>query len=139
MPLSLHSEVSHVSSCLGQQCILVPTGAPLLSDVPPKLAGTYVCPPPQDPEDMPRCPGPHPAQFSPQEKPELKRGTAFCEPADYTLDTGVKKPVFSTQICPGFGLSTFRVLINIVLHCTAYSKGILHPYDNPPAYPIQEH
>ena len=50
MPLSLHSEVSHVSSCLGQQCILVLMGAPLLSDVPPKLAGTYVCPPP------PPCP-----------------------------------------------------------------------------------
>lgn len=85
----------------------------LLCDASSPKAGwdLRVYPTPQDPEDMPGCPGPHSAHLSSQYKPELRRGAALCEPADYTLDVGTKKAAFSLQICSGCGLSAFRVLI----------------------------
>lgn len=52
---------------------------------------------PRGPEDMPGCPCPHLAQESVQQKSELKRGAALCEPADYTLDAKIKKPVLSPR------------------------------------------
>lgn len=54
-------------------------------------------------------------------------GASLCEPADCSLDTGIKEPEFSPQIRSGFGLSAFRVLINYGSYCTAHYKVVLYP------------
>ena len=116
------NQVPQGSLSPGQQYILALIRAPLFTDAPQSwILCVCVCHP-QDPGDLPGCP--HPALSALSKTLSLTEGWPLYQQTIHLIrELRNLSPLPKSAL--DLGSSIYRVLINCVLHCTAYDKTIL--------------
>ena len=116
------NQVPQGSLSPGQQYILVLIRAPLFTDVPQSWNLCVCVCHPQDPGDLPGCP--HPALSALSKTLSLTEGWPLYQQTIHLIrELRNLSPLPKSAL--DLGSSIYRVLINCVLHCTAYDKTIL--------------